>query len=182
METKEYNNTIYDIRYKYGYNWACYQNLAVHMIDMMEKNNEYGKKTIDIGCGVGWFTDMMYFNVSRNIKGIDFSELAIKFHAIRSYPSIDFETANIYDYNYEGYEMAVLMEVLEHVDNDIGLISSLPQGCVLYATVPFEDKRRDMTHVREYSINSVMERYGELLELKTCEKFEDFIIIRGIRK
>jgi 2-polyprenyl-3-methyl-5-hydroxy-6-metoxy-1,4-benzoquinol methylase len=179
---KEFGSQIYNVRYKYGYNWGCYQKLALHLIQMMEKNVEKDKKVIDIGCGVGWFTDMCYFNISRDIKGIDFSKLAILFHANRMYPAIDFEIADIYEYDYTGCEVAILMEVLEHIDKDIELISRLPSGCIVYATVPFEKERMDMTHVREYSINSTMERYGELLDFKTCEKFEQYIVIRGIRK
>lgn len=184
METaiQEFNSTIYNIRYKYGYNWACYQNLAFHLIKLMSENNEHNKNTIDVGCGVGWFTDMVYFNISRKIKGVDFSKLGIQFHAKRMYPAIDFDIANIYDYDYSGYDMAIMMEVLEHIEKDKELIAKLPQGCVLYATVPFEKDRQDMTHVREYSINSIMERYGDLLEVTTCEKFEQYIVIRGVRK
>lgn len=180
--TKEFDCNIYDIRYKYGYNWGCYRNLAVHMIKRMEENKEHGKKIIDIGCGVGWFTDMMYFNISRDIRGVDFSDLGIKFHARRMYPAIQFDIENIYTYDYDGYQMAVFMEVLEHVDNDVELIDKLPTGCVVYATVPFEKDRQDMTHVREYSINSTLERYKDVLEFSICEKFEQFIIIRGVRK
>lgn len=181
-EKKEYDSTIYNLRYKYGYNWGCYQNLSAKLIQIMTENKENGKKFIDIGCGVGWFTDMLYFNVSRDIKGIDFSKLAILFHARRLYPSVGFEIADIYEYDYTGYEVAVLTEVLEHIDKDIDLLKKLPQGCIVYATVPFEAERRDITHVREYSIDSIMKRYGDIMEFKLCEKFEQYIIIRGIIK
>jgi 2-polyprenyl-3-methyl-5-hydroxy-6-metoxy-1,4-benzoquinol methylase len=181
-KSKEYDSAIYNIRYKYGYNWSCYQNLSAKLVRMMIDNGEKDKKTIDIGCGVGWFTDMYYFNVSRDVKGIDFSELGIRFHAERMYPAIEFEIANIYDYDYTGNEVAIMMEVLEHVDNDKELISKLPEGCMLYATVPFEKDRQDITHVREYSIDETMKRYGDLLEFKACEKFENYIIIVGKRK
>ena len=181
-EIKEYGKDIYSIRYKYGYNWSCYQNLAVKLIQDMIKNKENDKKIIDIGCGIGWYTDMLYFNISRDIKGVDFSDIAILFHARRMYPAIDFDIADIYDYNYDGTEVAVLTEVLEHVEKDIELLSKLPKGCKVYATVPFEKERQDITHVREYSIDSTMKRYGDIMEFKTCEKFEQYIIICGVIK
>ena len=181
-EAKEFNQDIYSIRYKYGYNWSCYHNLSKHILKMMVDNKENGKKIIDIGCGIGWFTDMTYFNISRDIKGIDFSNLAILFHARRMYPAIEFEIADIYKYDYTGNQVAVLMEVLEHIDNDVELISNIPVGCAVYATVPFEKERQDVTHVREFSIKGTMERYKDILDITTCEKFEQYIVIRGIRK
>ena len=162
IEKQAFNQDIYNIRYKYGYNWSCYSELANHIIRVMSENKEHGKKTIDVGCGIGWFTDMYYFNISRDVKGIDFSTLAILFHARRMYPAIEFEIADIFKYDYTGYELAILMEVLEHIDDDVGLIEKLPKGCTVYATVPFEKERMDITHVREYSINSVTERYGKI--------------------
>ncbi len=182
LKMKEYGQDIYSIRYKYGYNWGCYQKLAMHIIKMMSENKEHGKKIIDVGCGIGWFTDMLYFNISRNILGIDFSKLAIWFHARRMYPAIPFTIGDIYDYDYTGCDIAVLTEVLEHIDKDIELLSKLPKGCIVYATVPFEKERVDITHVREYSINSATERYKNILDFKTCEKFEQYILIRGVVK
>lgn len=185
METKtikEYGSEIYSLRYKYGYNWACYRNLSMNLIQKMVLNKDTNKKTIDIGCGIGWFTDMLYFNISRNIRGIDFSKLAIQFHAKRMYPAINFEIADIYEYDYSDYQVAILTEVLEHIDKDIELLTRLPKDCIIYATVPFEKERMDITHVREYDINSIMARYKEIIDFKTCEKFEQYIIIRGIRQ
>lgn len=179
---KEFNADIYGLRYKYGYNWGCYQNLAIHLIKMMVENKENDKKIIDIGCGVGWFTDMTYFNVSRNISGVDFSKIAIWFHARRLYPAIKFHIANIYDHDYTGCEVAILTEVLEHVDKDLDLLEKLPKGCTVYATIPFEKERQDITHVREYSIDSVTKRYGRVLEFKTVEKFEQYIVVCGVKK
>lgn len=179
---KEFGADIYSLRYKYGYNWGCYQNLAIHLIKMMVENKEMNKKFIDIGCGVGWFSDMLYFNVSRDIKGIDFSKLAILFHARRLYPAIEFEIVDIYDYDYAGCEVAIITEVLEHIDGDIELLDKLPKGCTVYATVPFEKERQDVTHVREYSIDSVTKKYGRLMKFKTVEKFEQYIVICGVIK
>jgi len=180
--TKEFDSTIYSIRYKYGYNWSCYQNLATKLIQIMAENKEHHKKFIDIGSGVGWFSDMTYFNISRNIKGIDFSKHAILFHARRMYPAIDFEIADMYTYDYKDYEVAILTEVLEHSERDLELLGKLPKGCIVYATVPFGKERMDITHVREYDINSTMERYRKVMEFTTCEKFEQYIIIRGVIK
>ena len=182
METKEFDQAIYNERYKYGYDWNDYNNLAVKVIQMCNETGAKGKPTIDIGCGVGWFTDMYYFNVSRDITGIDFSEKAILCHARRMYPSITFGIENIYEYDYNKYQVALLTEVLEHVEKDIELLSRLPQGCKVYATIPFESERRDITHVREYTLKGTHDRYGSVLDIERCEKFEQYIIIYGIRK
>ena len=74
---------------------------------------------------------MVYFNVSRNISGVDFSDLAIDFHAKRMYPSIEFVKGDIYEYDYTGCEVAILTEVLEHVEKDIELLKRIPVGCAV---------------------------------------------------
>ncbi len=181
-EKKEAGQEVYSARYKYGYNWSEYQNLSKHLMQKMADNKEMNKKIIDIGCGIGWYTDILYFNISRDITGIDFSKLAILFHARRMYPSVEFIIGDIYTHDYTGYQVAVLTEVLEHINNDLALLDRLPKGCRIYATVPFEKERYDPTHVREYSISSTMERYRDVMEIQACEKFEQYIYIIGTIK
>ena len=178
----EFGANIYNDRYKYGYNWSVYQNLGKKVIECMLMTGCQHKNIIDIGCGMGWFTDSIYFQLSTKVKGIDFSRNAIKFHGPRLFPQIDFEQANIYSYDYKGYDVFVLMEVLEHIKDDKALLRRIPKGGMVYATVPFEDMRRDITHLREYSSQTVTDRYGQILDIKAKMRIENFIFFWGVRK
>lgn len=179
---KEFGPDIYDMRYKYGYNWGCYITLGSNLITMAIEKGYKDKKTIDIGCGVGWFTDMYYMNVSRDIKGIDFSGKALDFHAKRMFPCIEFSEINIYNFDYTGYEVAIFMEVLEHIAEDKSLFSKLQKGCAVFCTVPFEKERQDITHVREYTISDVYKRYEDLLDIRECKKVDQYILFYGVKK
>lgn len=181
-EIKEQPANFYSARYFYGYDWNCYRTLAVKMIEIMKMTGCKDKKTLDVGTGIGWFADFYYFNVSRNVKGIDFSKRAIWFHAKKLYPAIEFECADIYNYDYTGYKVLMMMEVLEHIEKDIELITKFPQGSQIYATVPFEKERMDVSHVREYTLESAQKRYEKLIDIKMCIKFEQFIILWGVKK
>ena len=179
---KEFNYEIYNDRYKYGYNWQIYLNLAKKLIEIMQFSDTRRKKLIDVGCGMGWFSDILYFNISKDIKAIDFSNIAVNFHAKRLYPQVDFEVANIYEYDYKGYEIAILMEVLEHLEKDIELLSKFDTGTQIFFTVPFENTRQDCTHVREYTHKMIDERFKDILDIKCNVRYENFIIVRGIKK
>lgn len=178
----EYGHEIYNSRYKYGYDWMVYQPLARKVLEIMIISGCKDKKIIDIGCGIGWFTDMMFFNISKKIKGIDFSNIAINFHMKKQYPAIDCEVADAYTYNYSGYEVAVLMETLEHMEQDVFLFKKFDQNCRVFATVPYKDLRRDITHVREYDDKMIRERYGKVLDINVVTRLNDFYIIYGMRK
>ena len=157
---------VYNSRYKYGYKWDVYAPLGNRVMEVMKMVGCDGKKIIDIGCGVGWFTNDIYYNVSRDVKGIDFAEKAIDHYARLAYPSIEFEVADVYKYDYTGFEVAVVTEVLEHLQGDLDLLKRLPKGCKVFATVPNDHEREDFTHVRYYTEDSIRERYGDILDLK----------------
>lgn len=181
-EEGEAGREVYNSRYKYGYNWGCYTQLGNRLLEVMRMVGCADKKIIDIGCGVGWFTNEIYFNVSRNVRGIDFSDKAIDHYARLAYPSIEFYVADIYECDYSGYEVAVLTEVLEHLDRDKELLARLPKGCKVFATVPLDHMREDPTHRRIYQMDTIKERYGDILDVQLVSQQGQFIMFWGLRK
>jgi len=172
---------FYNDRYKFGYEWSAYAKLAEEMISYMQVLGLKNQKILDIGCGVGWFTDYLFFNISKNIKGIDFSDKAIGFHAKRLYPSIKFEVADLYTYDYIGYDIFVAMEVMEHID-DLRLVKLLPKGTKIFFTVPYKKERMDIAHLREYSHDSIKERFKKHIDLKCNIQIGQFILCWGVIK
>ena len=117
----------------------------------------------------------------RNIKGIDFSEKGLM-HAKRQFPCIEFIQANVYEFDYGEYEVAIIMETLEHLEKDDELIKMLPKGCQVFASVPYQDLRDCAVHVRLFDEEVIKERYGEYLELKSIVQVDQFLMIYGVRK
>jgi 2-polyprenyl-3-methyl-5-hydroxy-6-metoxy-1,4-benzoquinol methylase len=181
IQRKELPAGYYDDAYKFSYDWQQYIKLADKMVEQMKLTGAKDKKIIDVGSGVGWFTDHLYFNVSRETSGIDFSEVAIM-HAKRMYPCCKFICGSVYDYDYSGCEVAVIMETLEHLEKDIELIEKLPQGCKIYASVPYELQRDCAAHVRIFNEEIVRERYSKAIDIISIAQVDQFLLFYGVRK
>ena len=98
---------------------------------------------LELGCGTGQFAQMLWDRGLKCYKGIDFSALAIEI-AKRKSPQA-FEVGNVFDANYEGFNTVVVMEVLEHIEDDLQLIGCIPEGMNIIFSVP---NFIDPSHVR----------------------------------
>lgn len=92
----------------------------------------------DLGCGRGWLSDILSHVGA--VTGVDFSRLAIE-KARRKYPEVEFSCANALDYCPEKrYDLVVSSEVIEHIDNQPGYLSTAAQilkpGGFLLLTCP----------------------------------------------
>lgn len=172
----------YDDRYKYGYDWGCYFGIAKKITEYMLISGAKNKKIIDIGCGVGWFADLIYFNVTPYVRGIDFSYKAVVWHGAHLFPQVHLEVGNIYEHDYKGYWGAVLMEVLEHLEKDVELIEKLPIGCRIYGSVPYDRERMDEGHLRLYLPGGLEHRYGHLMEIRLEQRMGQWIIFEAVRR
>lgn len=130
---------------------------------------------IDVGCGPGQFAAMLADSGFRSYVGFDFSEVALQM-ASRQAPGFDFRIADARDRaSYEGLpcDAVVCMEVLEHIEDDFGVIDCFPAGARCLMTVPNFPWR---SHVRHFSCeDEVVARYGD--------RFDDFTVtrIKGVR-
>jgi SAM-dependent methyltransferase len=127
-------------------------------------------RIIDLGCGPGLF-------LKRNPEavidylGVDFSPYAVEKVNEMGFDAIimDLETETP-DYSY--FNCVVMCEVLEHIENDIELINSVPEGVAIVGSVPMFD---DESHVRYFSgIKDVRDRYKK--NFKQIYTFEKRII------
>lgn len=98
------------------------------------------KTVVDIGCGTG--STLAELSESYHCIGIDNSETAIEF-AKKNYPHLDFFCGEILDGMDEIARRAdvfLLLDVLEHVEDDFELLSGLLRaakpGAILIITVP----------------------------------------------
>jgi 2-polyprenyl-3-methyl-5-hydroxy-6-metoxy-1,4-benzoquinol methylase len=130
-------------------------------------------KIIEIGCGTGQFANMIFDNHISNYHGIDFSPIAIRMaKKINSNYSNNFKidnalTSNIYT---SDYNIAVLFEVLEHVDADLRILDNIKDNCTVIFSVPNFDSA---SHVRWFNTrNAILARYGDLVDIEDIYEIE----------
>ena len=128
---------------------------------------------IEVGCGAGQFANLLFDQGFTNYRGIDFSEQAI---ALAKKANLKFQdkfavddafTSSIFDCD---YEMVILFEIIEHLQEDLKLLERIKPGKKVLLSVP---NFPDDNHVRYFtSIERVVARYShtiDILDTKTVQ-------------
>ncbi len=143
---------------------------------VVERLRRYGaEKILDIGCGPGQFASLLADSGIRAYTGIDFSHVAVEMAKSQN-PMYDFRVADARDpetYRCIPCDAVICMEVLEHIEDDLGVVGCFPIGVRCLMTVPNFPWR---SHVRHFeTAEAVVDRYSEL--------FTDFSVTRlkGVR-
>ena len=129
---------------------------------------------VDIGCGTGRFARLLANRGYTSYWGIDFSELRIN-EAKRYVPQFTFSFANVLEEwvqeELTRFNLFVLLEVLEHISDDLKLLSALPPSSKVIFSVPNFDSRG---HVRFFSIeDDVIHRYQQVLDFSNGERLKE---------
>ena len=161
-DNAEKNSQYYDDIYAQGYNTTRYYPLYSHIMDSIKKIEK--PRVLEIGCGVG---DLGKMTIDEGIayRGFDFSEEAVNCSQ-RLCPDGDFQVGDAYEekcYLPHDYNIAVALEVLEHVD-DLRVIKNIPPGVHLLASVP---DYNDVAHLRIYQDpqRDIIDRFKPLLDI-----------------
>jgi len=80
-----------------------------------------GKRTLDVGCGGGGLTNI-YWEVTKDLLGVDFSTAAIAF-ASQRYPHLNVKVADVFNlreyFGEEEFEVVIANDIIEHTyDHD----------------------------------------------------------------
>ena len=120
---------------------------------------------IELGCGTGRFAELLRRSGQRAYYGVDFAPEVIA-EAKRYCPSELFAVADIREWEH-GSDLPdeccyVLLEVLEHLDDDRDVLMRIPPGMPVVFSVP---NFWSESHVRRFfQPRDVFERYGDLLD------------------
>lgn len=121
-------------------------------------------RLLDIGCGPGQFAEFITGAVRGvSYTGVDFSGVAVELARARV-PTARFEQRDLS--SPEGldgldYDLVVALEVLEHIDDDLGVLSRLRPGARFVGSVPNFDS---FGHVRFFKSDAeVNSRYAQAL-------------------
>ena len=123
------------------------------------------KSILDIGCGNGQFAAALLDRCPDiRYSGVDFSKVAIQKAQERGL-RCEFSCQNIFDIDNDhlnSFDLVCCLEVLEHIDEDLKLLSALAAGSKLIYSVPNFDS---ISHVRFFSDDvSVAIRYQYLFD------------------
>jgi len=119
-------------------------------------------RILEVGCGTGQLAGLLHDQGVRAYRGFDFSAEAVA-RARRAVPDFRFTVADArHRRSYRGkYNTVIATEVLEHLDDDLGLLAHLAPATIVRFTVPMRD---DPSHVRFFPrVAGVRRRYGKLL-------------------
>jgi trans-aconitate methyltransferase len=137
-------------------------------------------RVVELGCGPGMLRP--YLNV-RSYIGLDFSPAAIRL-ALRQFPRVDFRVADVRE-PIPPADCYVMNEVLEHLDDDLDLLRSLPPSTVVLSVPSFDST----SHVRFFEKEgSAVKRYGRVLAIDHVEYVKHgtagrfFHLMRGRRE
>lgn len=130
-----------------------------------------GSSVVDIGCGTGQFARLCADRNVIHYTGMDFSQVAIDMARVIC-PEFTFRCVDVTDsliFNLDKGDVIVMLEFLEHIDDDIGLLKKIPKDTRIVASVP---NYMCSTHVRCFpSVTDIHKRYGALLRFADMYTF-----------
>lgn len=159
-----------DQTYFKHYSETFYFEIWSQAVQLIKKINN--PNIIEIGCGPGQFANLLFDSNIKKYQGIDFSEEAIKYAKIRNdkYRKL-FNIDNAYTTNLfnKEYNTVIIFEVLEHVNEDLKILSRIKENSHILFSVP---NFYSEGHVRWFnSKQDIIERYKKYIEFENIFTF-----------
>lgn len=162
--------------YKAHYTHSRYFVLWTQVIQYLR--SVQGPRILEIGCGPGQFANYLYDQGFRDYHGFDFSPGAVE--AARKTVPLPFEVGDAMDKNSfrHDYNVAIVLEVLEHVTDDLGVLANLRKGTPVIFSLPTFD---DEAHVRFFrSPQEIVNRYNELIDIQHMVMIHQWFVCLGV--
>jgi SAM-dependent methyltransferase len=144
--------------YQAPYTKSCYYFLWSVIADRLLLGNTRG--VLDIGCGPGQMAALLYDQGIRQYVGLDFSPTAVEI-ARKVVPSFQFVVGDVRTtdvFETTEHDAIICTEVLEHIEDDLQVLSRFGPGKRCLCTVP---NFPYTSHVRHFdSAEEVVRRYG----------------------
>lgn len=159
---------IYDVLNLDNWWWSVGRRALVKSMVSRYANNSGDQTVLDIGCGTG--ATIKELEAQGTVMGMDISPSALGYCRDREIDTVCAADAANLPYRDERFDLVVSVDVLEHVDDDIGALREIRRVCkpggVIIFTVPafrFLWSRRDdlAHHVRRYRLPEVKEKTRE---------------------
>jgi 2-polyprenyl-3-methyl-5-hydroxy-6-metoxy-1,4-benzoquinol methylase len=148
---------------------------------MLESRQD--RNILEIGCGSGGLAHYLHDLKYDKYTGFDFSKEAINIAEKRV--CLPFFVGDALDpKNYEGgYDTAILIEVLEHINEDLKVLKNIRPGTEVVFSVP---NVKCSGHTRFFpNISCIKERYNGIIDINKTEMFTLFtakwFVCKGVR-
>jgi 2-polyprenyl-3-methyl-5-hydroxy-6-metoxy-1,4-benzoquinol methylase len=174
-----YYDRIYEDSEQYhsDYKVSHYYEMWTQVLQLLRMVQE--PRVLEIGCGTGQLAHYLYDEGFRHYHGFDFSEEAVRIASQRvpqSFCVADARAPETFDHN---YNVVTCLEVLEHVDDDLGILSNIHEGAAVILSVPSSD---DPAHVRFFlAKDSVTRRYSAVLDIQEIVQIDRWFVCLGVK-
>ena len=146
---------------------------------------------MDLGCGVGYLSQMLRKRGYENYTGLDFSQYMIE-HSQRRSPKYEYILLNLYDETFkeiiENHRLFIITETLEHLSRDLEVLDKIPNGAVIIGSVPNSESSG---HVRVFkNMSEVVRRYDCVIDFNFIQTYRNnprkpnnkVMVFRGVIK
>lgn len=186
--SRHYYDAIYAHSEKYQADpeHSVYLPVWEKVVDILKQ--EGAQRVLDIGCGPGQFAEYLLHQIPGiKYQGVDYSQTAIEKAQLRC-PTAQFYVKDLMHtdvFNEFEADAYVVLEVLEHVVNDIELLEKIPKHVKIIMSVPNFDA---LGHVRFFLTgDDVYERYSgsikfEHLTIIKIKKSSNLYLVNGVRR
>ena len=161
QECLQMGSAWYDRRYaaKKGESYVPYFSLYDTILSRIGPD----ESILDLGCGVGMFAERAVAQGKMYLFGVDYSIEAVT-QASERVLDAAFLCTDLGSYDIpKGVGVVVLVEVLEHLQDDLGMLSRLPEGMRVIFSVPDFDC---VSHVRYFpSQEEAVRRYQPVISI-----------------
>jgi len=174
----EYYDAVYsvDSNYHSDYSESNYLPLYSAVSDYLKTTLNH--KIFEIGCGTGQLAKYLYDLGYAEYIGMDFSPVAIgKAKEMSRQHFFVGDALHYPNYNLD-YNIAIAIEILEHIQEDKRVIHNIRPGCEVILSFPTFD---DPAHVRYFKRQQdILNRYEDLVQFNHVLPVGPWFLVRGV--
>jgi SAM-dependent methyltransferase len=156
----------YDKIYKGSEKYGCHYSESVYFPIWQEAIRHMEGRVLELGCGTGQFAEMIGERKDVRYLGVDYSKEAIAQAKFRN-PGMNFLCEDVFKVYVPIVDVIVMLELLEHIKEDIKLINKFQRGKKLIFSIPdfpaenhyrcFKNTREIKDYYRRILFNEIKE-------------------------
>ena len=137
------------------------------------------KRILELGCGTGQFAHYLHDLGYPHYRGTDFSKAAVERARAKSPFRFEVADATASTPYSEPFDVALSLEMLEHIEGDLAVMDRIPPGTVCVFSVPNFDHPG---HVRWFrSEYQVRKRYYRKVDIRSIHLINNIYLVTGTR-